>query len=266
MNSTPRRFVIAGNWKMNKTVDEAHDFTRQLYDQMKADVSAVDIVICPPTLALDRVTHTVEKELSGAPFSVGAQTMESSDEGAYTGETAPPMLTNLGVRFVIIGHSERRQYYNETCERVNKKVQAALKHGLTPIICVGESLAQREAGETDEHIQAQIKAAVSQIDAVILPQLIFAYEPIWAIGTGKTCESAEANRVCQLIRTCLSESVGDASKTRILYGGSVKPDNTLELLGASDIDGALIGGASLEVGSFIQMITHAVQLSETVPV
>ncbi len=265
MNPSTRRFVIAGNWKMYKTVEEAHDFTRQLSDELKGDVSPVDIVICPPTLALDRVIQTIDKELKGAPFSVGAQTMESADDGAYTGETAPPMLTSLGVRYVIIGHSERRQYYNETCNSVNKKVQAALKHGLTPIVCIGESLEQREAGETDAHIQAQIKAAISQIDSVILPQLIFAYEPIWAIGTGKTCESAEANRVCKLIRSTLAE-FGDASTTRILYGGSVKPENSEELLGTSDIDGALIGGASLKVESFTQIIYHAVQLSKTVPV
>ncbi len=264
MTTTSRRFVIAGNWKMYKTVDEAHDFTRRLYDQMKDDVSSVDVVICPPTLALDRVTHTIEKELGGAPFSTGAQTMESGDEGAFTGETAPPMLTSLGIQFVILGHSERRQYYNETNETVNKKVQAALKHGLTPIICVGETLAQREAGETDTLIQAQVKAAMTQIDAVILPQLIFAYEPVWAIGTGKTCEATEANRVCGLIRTSLSK-IGDASKTRILYGGSVKPDNSLELLSTPDIDGALIGGASLDVSSFTQIVYHAAQLSQKVP-
>ncbi|MBK8190972.1 MAG: triose-phosphate isomerase [Vampirovibrionales bacterium] len=258
MTSAARRYLIAGNWKMYKTLDEARDFTRQLYNQAKAADSALaDIVLCPPATALERVAHTV-RELQ-APFAVGAQTMESREQGAYTGEISPGMAVDCGATYVIIGHSERREYYNETDATVNAKIKAALAHDLTPIICVGESLAQREDGVTDDWVAQQVNAAIEGLDAAVFPKLTFAYEPIWAIGTGKTCEAAEANRVCALIRRTLAQR-GAAQLTRILYGGSVKPDNSRELLSQSDIDGALVGGASLDPEGFTRIINDALAL------
>ena len=253
-----RRYLIAGNWKMYKTVAEAKEFTRTLYDQIREEESLLpDIVLCPPTIALDAVVHAIEKTLGGAPFSVGAQTMESHDEGAYTGETSPKMLADLEVEYVVIGHSERRQYYNEVDETVNAKTKAALAHQLTPIVCVGESLEQRESGQTDTVVTSQVEAALQGIAASDFEKLVFAYEPVWAIGTGKTCEADEANRVCALIRQTIGKK-GSAEQTRILYGGSVKPENSDQLLGQSDIDGALVGGASLKTDSFSAIITAAV--------
>jgi triosephosphate isomerase len=182
--------------------------------------------------------------------------MESRENGAYTGEISPLMLQDLAVKLVIIGHSERRQYYNETDITVNEKTKSALAHHLTPIICVGETLQQREAGDTDAVVCCQVEAAVREISPADYSKLVFAYEPVWAIGTGKTCDSAEANRVCALIRQTLSKQ-GNAEQTLILYGGSVKPNNTKELMSQSDIDGALVGGASLEADSFSEIIRQA---------
>jgi triosephosphate isomerase len=179
--------------------------------------------------------------------------MSQHAEGAYTGEISAEMLLDVGCDWVVLGHSERRTYYGETDQGVNAKAKVALERGLTPIICVGETLEQREAGETDALIRTQTLAAVQGIDPKQYSKLVFAYEPVWAIGTGKVCESPEANRVCALIRSILAES-GDASQTRILYGGSVKPDNAQELLNQSDIDGALVGGASLTVAQFWPII------------
>lgn len=260
MSTNARRYLIAGNWKMHKTLDEARDFTRQLYNQAKAaDAALADIVLCPPATALERVAHAV-RELQ-APFAVGAQTMESREQGAYTGEISPAMVVDAGAAYVIIGHSERREYYAETDATVNAKVKAALAHELTPIICVGESLKQREDGITDAWVTQQVRAAVAGVSPDDFPKLTFAYEPIWAIGTGKTCESAEANRVCALIRQTLATQ-GPAQAVRILYGGSVKPDNSRELLAQSDIDGALVGGASLDVAGFTRIINDALALAQ----
>ncbi|WP_373532473.1 triose-phosphate isomerase [Vampirovibrio sp.] len=251
-----RRPVIAGNWKMFKTTHEATTFVESLWQKVQSLNSAElpDIVICPPFTALASVQTCIAK--LGAPFLVAAQTMESRDNGAYTGEISPLMLADLGIQWVVLGHSERRQYFNETDETVAQKTVAALKHGITPIVCVGEQLMERENGLTDAVIEQQVRAVLTQISAADLPSIVIAYEPVWAIGTGKVCEAPEANRVCALIRHFVSE-YGDAKQTRVLYGGSVKADNTQALMGQSDIDGGLVGGASLEAESFVGIIKQA---------
>jgi triosephosphate isomerase len=254
--ASKRRPIIAGNWKMFKTTQETATFIQSLWQKVQPHTSAAlpEIVLCPSFTAL-----ATAKETTGtlkAPFTIAAQTMESRDNGAYTGEISPLMLLDLGIQWVVIGHSERRQYYNETDETVAQKTVAALKHGMTPIVCVGESLQEREAGQTDRVIEQQIRAVLSQITAQDIPKIIVAYEPVWAIGTGKVCEAPEANRVCTLIRRFLNE-FGAGEQTRILYGGSVKPDNTQALMSQSDIDGGLVGGASLEPDSFFGIIEQA---------
>ncbi len=248
-----RRPVIAGNWKMYKTTKEAVAFTEALAAKVSAlpKDSLPQVVLCPPYTALSTVRETIKR--LHAPFLLAAQNMESHDEGAYTGEISPIMLKDLDVNPVVIGHSERRQYYGETDEAVNAKVLAALRHQILPIICVGETLEKREQGQTDPVIERQVEKAIEKVDPSQYEHLIFAYEPVWAIGTGKVCEAAEANRVCALIRSILNRT-GSGEKTRILYGGSVKPDNTHGLMSQSDIDGALVGGASLEAESFYRII------------
>ena len=251
---TQRRPIIAGNWKMFKTTGEATDFVNALWSKVQAHRSKhlPEIVLCPPFTALSAATKQITQ--LNAPFTVAAQNMESRDNGAYTGEISPVMLLDLGVRWVVIGHSERRQYYNETNETVAQKTVTALKHGMTPIVCVGETLAEREAQQTDTVIEQQIQAVLKSISSSDIPKIVIAYEPVWAIGTGKVCEAAEANRVCGFIRKLLGAA---GPQTRILYGGSVKPDNTQGLMSQSDIDGGLVGGASLEAESFFGIIENA---------
>lgn len=254
--SDRRRPIIAGNWKMFKTTQEAAAFTESLWQKVQGHAadSQPEIVFCPPYTALATV-----KEMStqlGAPFIVAAQNMESRDNGAYTGEISPLMLADLGVQWVVIGHSERRQYFNETDDSVAKKTLAALNHKLNPIICVGETLQERQDGHTDQVIERQVRAVLSQLSPSSLPNIVFAYEPVWAIGTGKVCEASEANRVCGWIRHVLSQ-YGVATQTRILYGGSVKPENTQSLMNQPDIDGGLVGAASLEPDSFFRIIEQA---------
>jgi len=259
-----RPLLIAGNWKMNKTIAEGQAFVQDLKAALSTtDTREIQIGLFPSFVSLSAVFNTVQ-QLS-LPVIVGAQTMESKLGGAYTGEVSPTMLTDIGVKWVIVGHSERRQYYNETDQSVGEKAVAALANGITPIVCVGESLTQREAGTTDSVIKTQVEAAIANVSATDLTKLVFAYEPVWAIGTGKTCEADEANRVCALIRQVLNAK-GDASKIQILYGGSVKPSNAEELLSQSDIDGALIGGASLAVSDFSAIALTAVKLSQPVGV
>lgn len=251
-----RRPIIAGNWKMFKTTQEAIQFVEALWQQVQPHSNAQlpEIVICPPFTALSSVKEAISKV--NAPFIVAAQNMESRDNGAYTGEISPLMLKDIGINWVVIGHSERRQYFNETDDTVAAKTVAALKHGITPIVCVGELLQERESGLTDAVIEQQVRAFLTQINASELSKIVIAYEPVWAIGTGKVCEAAEANRVCALIRHFVSE-YGSAEQTRVLYGGSVKPDNTQALMTQSDIDGGLVGGASLEAASFFGIIEQA---------
>lgn len=246
-----RKPVIAGNWKMFKTVGEAHDFWNAA-SSATIDASKVDAVICAPFLQLPALVEAAK----GSSIHIGAQNMHQEKEGAFTGEISGDMLKDVGVTHVVIGHSERRQYFNETDETVNLKTKAALDLGLTPIVCVGESLEQREAGETETVVSKQVAEAFEGLTESEVEKTVVAYEPIWAIGTGKTATADDANQVCQAIRETLLDLHGEeaANATRILYGGSVKPANIEELLGKDDIDGALVGGASLEADSFLQLV------------
>lgn len=235
---------------MNKTLEETTTFLEGLDDIITND--GVEAIICSPFPYLQTIVNGTEH----SPVTTGAQTMHFEENGAFTGEVSPVMLQDIGVTHVIIGHSERREYFNETDETVNKKVHAAHTHQLTPIVCVGETLAQREANETLTHIEHQVKEALHQVSAEQIVNTIIAYEPIWAIGTGKTASSEEANEVCAHIRSVVRRLTSNdvAEKVTIQYGGSVSPDNIEELLSTSDIDGALVGGASLEVASFKKLI------------
>lgn len=237
-----RRKLIAGNWKMNKTPSEA----KALIAELKELVVNEDVDVCYCVPAID-IVPAVEA-VSGTAVAIGAQNLYFEDKGAYTGEISAEMLVDAGVKYVIMGHSERRGYFHETDEDVNKKAKQALKYGLTPILCCGESLEQREAGETFDWIRAQIKAGFDGISAEEAVKVVVAYEPIWAIGTGRTATSEQAEEVCRDIREGLGGIYGAdvADKIRILYGGSMNAGNAAELLAQPDIDGGLIGGASLK--------------------
>jgi len=219
--------IIAGNWKMNKTPEEAAALCRELLPLL-GGLSDREVVLCPPFTSLAVVKEAIE----GTDIALGAQNVFYEDSGAYTGEVSPPMLKALGVKYVIIGHSERREYFGETDETVNRKVKAALAHGLRPILCVGETLEQREAGVTETLVKSQIRKAFADVSADDAVSVVVAYEPIWAIGTGKTATAQEANRVIGLIRATLGEIYGGstAEVIRIQYGGSVKPENIAELM------------------------------------
>jgi len=246
-----RKPILAGNWKMNKTPAEAVAFVRTLIP-LVADYANVEIVVCPPFVTLPGVADA----LQGTRIGVGAQNLHWAENGAYTGEVSATMLQGLA-GYVIIGHSERRQYFGETDESVNKKLKAALAHGLTPIVCVGEDLAQNEAGVTDTLVSGQVRAAFEGISAEDAPRVVVAYEPIWAIGTGKTATKEVANRVCgAVVRGTLTGLYGQevAEAIRIQYGGSANEKNIGELMAMPDIDGALIGGASLKTDAFTAMI------------
>lgn len=245
--------IVAGNWKMNKTPEEADDLCRALLSRLDG-LDDREVVVCPPFTALAIVSEVIQ----GTKVVLGAQNVFCEDSGAYTGEVSPLMLKALGVKYVIIGHSERRQYFGETDEMVNRKVKAAIQHGLKPIICVGETLDQRGAGVTESLVKNQVEKAFHDITADKAKQVVVAYEPIWAIGTGKTATSQEANRVIGVIRGALKEIYGDpvAQAVRIQYGGSVKPDNMKELMQEPEIDGALVGGASLDAESFARIVRY----------
>ena len=245
--------IIAGNWKMFKTVPEAEAFFAEV--KGKAERQGVESVICAPFTNLPALVKAAE----GTTIAIGAQNMHFEDSGAFTGEISGPMLKELGVKYVIIGHSERRAYFAETDETVNKKVHAAFKHGLTPIICVGEKLEEREAGRTKDVCKTQTEAALKGLTAEQAAQAVIAYEPIWAIGTGKSSTADDAEDVIAYIRGIVREQFGEAAdRIRIQYGGSVKPDNIREFLSRPNIDGALVGGASLEPASYIRLIEGAV--------
>ncbi|MDQ0871984.1 triosephosphate isomerase [Paenibacillus sp. V4I3] len=247
-----RKPIIAGNWKMFKTVSEAVSFVNEVKG---STVEGVESVICSPFTNLPALVEAVK----GTDVHVGAQNLHFEDNGAYTGEISGVMLKDLGVEYVIIGHSERRAYFAETDEIVNKKVVAAFKHGLTPILCVGEKLEEREAGQTKDVCKVQTEAAFAGLSAEQAAQVVIAYEPIWAIGTGKSSTAEDAQDVIGYIRQLVSglygASVADA--VRIQYGGSVKPNNIAEYMAQPDIDGALVGGASLEPASYIQLVQGA---------
>jgi len=246
--------IIAGNWKMNKTAAQAVEFVREIRHALQ-NIKGVDRVVCPPFLALPAVYEV----LQATDIGVGAQNMYFAEKGAFTGEIAPNMLTPF-CQYVILGHSERRAYFGETDEGVNKKVHAALVHGLTPIICVGESLEQNEAGETQAFVSGQVKAALAGLTAVQTATCIIAYEPIWAIGTGKSASAAEAGSIIGLsVRGAIAEMFGEgaAQQVRIQYGGSVTADNIAEYMAHPDIDGALVGGASLKP-DFVDLVRNAI--------
>ncbi len=237
-----RRKIIAGNWKMNKTPSE----TTALINELKPLVAndEVDVVFCVPAIDIIPAIEAAK----GSNIQIGAENMYYEENGAYTGEIAPNMLTDVGVKYVIIGHSERREYFAETDETVNKKVLKAFEHGITPIICCGETLTQREQGIAIDFIRTQIKIAFQNVSAANAANAVIAYEPIWAIGTGKTATTAQAEEVCKAIRECIGEVYGSdvAEKIRIQYGGSVNAANAAELFAEADIDGGLVGGASLK--------------------
>ncbi|MCM3358689.1 triose-phosphate isomerase [Psychrobacillus sp. MER TA 171] len=246
-----RKQVIAGNWKMYKSLSEAKQFANELKEK-QIDTTNVEAVICAPSLFLESLVN----ETKGSFISIGAQNMHEEKEGAFTGEVSGHQLQDIGVSYVVIGHSERRQYFNETDESVNKKAKAAFEYNLTPIICVGESLEQRESNETESIVSAQTTAALEGLTEEQVKNTIIAYEPIWAIGTGKTATADDANDVCRAIRETILDGFGEevSSAVRIQYGGSVKPENIVELLSKEDIDGALVGGASLQVDSFVKLL------------
>lgn len=264
-----RKPIIAGNWKMNKgTAAEAKALVQELLTVV-GDVQSVDVVVCPPYTALSPTQEVV----SGTNLALGAQDVFWKTHGAYTGQVSAPMLADIGVKYVIIAHSEVRgrfgvvepdwdddilRHFGETNASVNRKTIATLSADLIPIICVGETLSEREAGETDDVVKAQVHGALVGISDAEVSSLVFAYEPVWAIGTGKTCDAAEANRVCGYLRSVIAEMYNDvtAEQTRIQYGGSMKPDNARELLSQPHIDGGLIGGASLKASDFATIV-HA---------
>ncbi|MCI9566100.1 MAG: triose-phosphate isomerase [Eubacterium sp.] len=237
-----RKKIIAGNWKMNKTPSEAVALINELKPLVAND--EVDVVFCVPAIDLVPAMEAAK----GTNINIGAENMYFEESGAYTGEIAPNMLTDIGVKYVIIGHSERREYFAETDETVNKKVLKAFEHGITPIICCGETLEQREQGITIDFIRQQIKIAFMNVTAEQAKEAVIAYEPIWAIGTGKTATSDQAEEVCAAIRACIAEIYDDATAAaiRIQYGGSMNAGNAAELLAKPDIDGGLVGGASLK--------------------
>lgn len=245
--------IIAGNWKMFKTVGEAVAFVNEV--KGKAEVDGVESVICAPFTNLPALVEAVK----GTRLKIGAQNMHWEESGAFTGEISGAMLKDLGVEYVVLGHSERRAYFAETDETVNKKVHAAFKYGLTPIICVGEKLEEREAGNTKQVCKEQTEAALQGLTAEQVAQAVIAYEPIWAIGTGKSSTAEDANEVIRYIRELVQNQFGNdaAERIRIQYGGSVKPGNVREYLSQSDIDGALVGGASLEPASYTQLVEGA---------
>lgn len=243
---------IAGNWKMHKTRQEAVELVSAL-KSLVAGVTGVEIAVAPPFTALHAVAEVVE----GSNIALAAQNCFWESEGAYTGEVSPRMLQEIGCRYVIIGHSERRQYFGETNATVAKRLQAALAHGLRPICCVGETLEEREANQTFAVIETQINEGLQPVAPQQVTELVIAYEPVWAIGTGKTATPAQANEVHGFIRDLLRKRYGErAEEVRIQYGGSVKPENIAALMAESDIDGALVGGASLQADSFARIVQY----------
>jgi len=266
-----RKPLVAGNWKMNKTTGEAVALTSGLVTEL-AGFAAADALLCPPFTALAAVGEALKAQ--GSAIALGAQDMFIQDSGAFTGMVAPGMLTDLGCSYVIVGHSERRgrfgtiedwmtpdvlALFGDSDATVNAKARKALAAGMTPIICFGETIAERKAGQTDAICEAQVRAGLAGIAPATVGGLVLAYEPVWAIGTGETCESPEANRVCGVARSVVAAVAGQAAadSIRIQYGGSVKADNAAELLGQEHIDGALVGGASLKVDSFAAIVRAA---------
>jgi triosephosphate isomerase len=250
-----RKLIIAGNWKMNKTVAEALDLVNGLKREL-ANVKEVDLVVCPPFTALSEVS----KAILDSNLRLGAQNMNENNYGAYTGEIAAGMLKEFSVRYVILGHSERRQYQRETDELIAKKTLAAHAAALKPIVCVGETLSEREAGRTEKVLETQVRGSLAGLTPERMEETVIAYEPVWAIGTGKTATAQQAEEAHAFIRRLLSKYFDDATarRVRIQYGGSVKPANARELMSQPDVDGALVGGASLEERSFADIVKNSI--------
>lgn len=247
-----RKPIIAGNWKMNKSVSEAKELIKQIRNiELNPEVEAV---ICTPAIDLQTAVELTE----GSNVKVGAQNMHFEESGAFTGETSPTMLTDLGVEYVVLGHSERREYFHEDDSLINKKVLSALAHNLVPILCVGETLEEREAGKEKDKVKGQIVENLKDVKAEEFDKVVIAYEPIWAIGTGKTASSDDAEEMCAYIRELIADNFGKdaADKVRLQYGGSVKPNNVKELMAKPNVDGALVGGASLEAESFGALVNY----------
>ncbi len=246
--------VIAGNWKMNKDIVESVSLVKELKDFVRG-IKGVDIVVCPPFISL----WVVKEIINETNIHLGAQNMYWDTKGAFTGETSPLMLKDVGCEYVILGHSERRQYFKETSEEVARKTEAALSVNLIPIVCVGENLKERESGKTENIVEQEIKVLFSKIDSTLVARMIVAYEPIWAIGTDRSSSSQDANLIIKFIRELFSSEYGSkiAERIRILYGGSVDPKNISKFINEGDIDGALVGGASLHALSFSQIAKAA---------
>lgn len=245
-----RKPIIAGNWKMHKTISEAKELVKKIKSTKLNE--GVEAVLCVPFTNLQLVTDLVKD----TEIEVGAQNMYFEEQGAFTGEISPLMLKELNVKYVILGHSERREYFKECDGLINKKVISALEHGLCPILCVGETLEERESGVEKEKVRTQIEKNLAEVKSEQFDRVVIAYEPIWAIGTGKTASSEDAEVMCAYIRELIKEFFGQdaAEKVRVQYGGSVKPNNVTELMNKENIDGALVGGASLEADSFASLV------------
>lgn len=250
-----RKPVVAGNWKMHKTATEALALARELRNALGVVRDQVEVVLAPPFTAL----YPVGKAVEDSNLSLAAQNCHAEAQGAFTGEVSAPMLKELGCRFVILGHSERRQLFGETDEGVNRKAKAVLAAGMLPIVCVGETLQERESGRTLEIVSRQLAGGLAGMEGGSVGRLVIAYEPVWAIGTGRTATSAQAQEVHAHIRGWVAQALGKeaAAAVRIQYGGSVKPDNAAELLGQPDVDGALVGGASLKAADFAAIVKAA---------
>lgn len=247
-----RKKIIAGNWKMNYCVNEGEAFVEEIKNTINTD--EVDVVICPNLVSLERIGDSLE----GTNIKLGAQNVHFEEKGAYTGETSVNMLAAVGVNYCIVGHSERRQYFGETDEIVNKKAKKLLEKDIYPIVCVGESLEERESNKMFEVVEKEVKDSLDGIDKeLVADKVVIAYEPIWAIGTGKTATAEQANEMCKFIRAVVAKmyDANTAEKVRIQYGGSVKPSNANEILNMSDIDGALVGGASL-TNDFVAIVNY----------
>jgi triosephosphate isomerase len=252
-----RRPIVAANWKMHKTHLEAIQAVQKLsYLLDKGDAEKVEVVICPSFTALRSVETLLESDK--LPYGLGAQNVNAEEKGAFTGEISPPMLAALRVRYVMVGHSERRQLFGEDDQKVNRKVRAVFKHGMTPIVCVGETLEEREADGTESKVTGQVRRAFADVDAELATNAVIAYEPIWAIGTGRNAEPNDAGRVVEMIRATLAERYDDdaAQAVRVQYGGSVKPGNIREFMAHPEIDGALVGGASLDPEEFALIVKY----------
>lgn len=248
-----RKPLIAGNWKMNNTISQSIELVKEIKEKLKSsDCENVDAAVCVPATSL----MEVKKILEGTSIKLGAQNMHWEESGAFTGEISPLMLNEIGVDYCIIGHSERRQYFGETDETVNKKIKSAIAHNIQPIFCVGETLEQRERDQEEVIVKRQILNGLEDISEIDMEKIIIAYEPIWAIGTGKTATTEEANGMCSFIRKTIEEKYNSdiSEKIIIQYGGSVKPENVSEIMSQKDIDGALVGGASLKADDFINLV------------